>query len=185
VLKLRGTSLAHALDYLRNTYGDKSLQELLQSLPEPWESTLSGRLMTSRWYEAEGYTTLLKSACAQFTDGDPELVERISAYDMEESFAGPYRALFRFGPANMVRLAALVWRFYYNQGKLVIAESAPGFVRARLEQFQSPDPILCRNELTAGFVKTIELSGGKDVRGVHTACVHEGAEVCTYELTWS
>lgn len=183
-LKLRGNTLIHALKYLEAEYGEPELGRLLKELPLPVRTALTGRVYSSRWYDASVYTSLLINGSRRFTSGDPVLAERISAFDMEESFAGSYRALFRFGPANIVRLAALVWRFYYNQGQLVIVESRPGFVLAQLEGFESPDPILCRHELMAGFIKTIELSGGKNVKGSHVECIHEAGSVCAYELIW-
>ena len=50
--------------------------------------------------------------------------------------------------------------------------------------FEEPTRELCER-LPGFFERTVELSGGRDVKLVHSLCVNRGAPACRFEAWWT
>jgi hypothetical protein len=98
-----------------------------------------------------------------------------------------YKILFKLGsPQFITSRAASLWRTYNSSGEMTVPLCEKDHAIVELVGFAEPARELCESERLPGFLeRTVELSGGHDVRLVHPLCVNRGEPTCRFEVWWT
>lgn len=152
--------------------------------PESRE-VFSRPLLASAWYPFFAYAELLDIVVKRFFGGNIERAREVGAHDLEQGLNTVYRMLYKAGsPAFLIRMSSLLWRSYFNVGRMVVEESGRGFARVRIEEFTLPLEAVCW-DIFGSICRGLELSGASNVKATHTECPLKGGAVMRYEATWS
>ena len=183
-LKGKGVSFLHLREFVHQRFGDKAWDQVLAGLSPESHKIMSGQILVSGWYPYSAYVEAEKIVVQRFLGGDVRLAREIGAYDLEAGLNNVYRAFYRIGsPKFIIRMSALLWRQYFNLGKMVIEESGPGHATARIDDFVPPDEACCW-DILGSIIRGLELSGAKSINASHPACPLKGDASMKYEAHW-
>jgi hypothetical protein len=79
--------------------------------------------------------------------------------------------------------AARLWDLHYDSGKLLIVRHPGNNAELRIVKFSTPHRTHCLS-VQGWAERSCELSGGKDVRLVETACRARGDDECNFLASW-
>jgi hypothetical protein len=184
ILKGKGVSFQHLREFVKKTFGDDAWEMAVGIVDPESRAIMSGDILASAWYPYTAYIDVQRIVVERLMGGDVRRAREIGAYDLEAGLNGVYRAFYRIGtPAFIIRMSALLWRQYFNLGKMVIESSGPGHAIARIEGFVPPYEGCCW-DIFGSMVRGLELSGAKSIQADHTACPLKGDSVIRYEARW-
>ena len=183
-LKGKGLSFQHLREFVHARFGEGAWLEVLAKLGPESRRVFSEPLLASAWYPYSAYVEMEKIVIHQFFSGNVRRAREIGAHDLEAGLKKVYREFFKVGsPAFIIRMSAILWRQYFNQGKMTIEKSARGIVVVRIDEFIPPDEATCW-DIYGSMFRAIELSGAKALKGDHTACPLKGDPCLKYEARW-
>jgi len=181
----KGVSLLHFHDFVQSRFGDEAWGEVLYKLKPDAREIFTRRILASGWYPYPTYVEAVKIVVECFLDGDIRRAREIGAYNLESSLNTIYRAMYKVGsPAFLMRMSAILWRSYFNVGRMVVEKSGRGFAIARIEDFVPPAEVCCWH-ITGSMVRGLEFSGASSVKPVHTHCPLKGDRFMRYEARWN
>ncbi|MFQ5458729.1 MAG: hypothetical protein ACE5FC_09825, partial [Myxococcota bacterium] len=127
----------------------------------------------------------IRGAAAMFGGDDPAaIMQAMGANSAEADLGSVYRFFLRFGnPGFVISQGSIMWKNYYDGGRLQVVARAPEHVVARLLDDRTLPPLTC-NLILGWAARAITLSGGKDVEATHTACRADGQAYCDFEARW-
>lgn len=184
MLKVKGPLFKSTLKFIKNKIGEDRFGEFRESLPENVKTFLAESILTSEFYPAETLVAI-NEHFIEFAGLDPQNtyldMGRASA---DEGFSGVYRVFLKVGsPRMMLRQAPLVWKSYYNQGKLVIADHTKNSAVIEIVDSGIRHVSLCSR--ISGFIeRTMQLSGGKNIHFDHTMCFARGDAKEQWKTVW-
>jgi hypothetical protein len=73
---------------------------------------------------------------------------------------------------------------YNSSGQMTAPVCEKGHAVVELAGFAEPTPELCER-LPGFFERTLEVSGGRDVKLIHSLCVNRGDPTCRFEGWWT
>jgi hypothetical protein len=85
-------------------------------------------------------------------------------------------------PTALLKKASTMWGSVHSHGKLLVEDETSGSARIRLTGFPSEEAHCAR--LTGWFAGAGEMTGAKNPRILHTACVCRGDAECQWQLSW-
>ena len=180
----KGVTFAHLADFVRARFGPQAWLAILSDVKPDARKVFSGSLLASGWYDYSAYAEALDLIVRRHLGGKAEAAQEVGANDLEQSLNTVYRMLYRAGsPAFIIRMSSLLWRSYFNVGRMVVEESGKGFARVRIEDFTPPSKAVCW-DIFGSICRGLELSGARSVQARHTECPLEGGAVMRYEGTW-
>jgi len=180
----KGISFLHLAQFVRSRFGEQAWLEILGDLKPPAREVFRGVLLASGWYPYSTYAEALDLIVRRHLGGKPEAAREIGANDLESSLNTVYRFLYRAGsPAFIIRMSSLLWRNYFNVGRMVVEESGREHARVRIEGFLPPTKAVCW-DIFGSMCRGLELSGATAIDAGHTECPLEGGTVMRYEATW-
>lgn len=183
-LKGKGVSFQHLREFVHARFGEGAWMEVLAKLGSESRRIFTDQVLASAWYPYSAYVEAEKIVVARFLGGDDRLAREIGAHDLEAGLKKVHKALFKVGsPEFIIRMSAVLWRQYFNLGKMVIEKSGRGHANARIDDFLPPDEVCCW-DIFGSMVRGLELSGARSIRGDHTACPLKGDAFMKYEARW-
>ena len=181
----KGISFRHLSDFVRSRFGEEGWLTVYGDLKPQSREVFSRPLLASAWYPYFAYAELLDIIVQRFFGGNIERAREVGAHDLEKSLNTVYRMLYKAGsPAFLIRMSSLLWRSYFNVGRMVVEDSGRGFARVRIEGFTPPLEAICW-DIFGGMCRGLELSGASDIKATHSECPLKGGAVMRYEATWS
>ncbi len=183
--RVKGISLLRNTEYIALTYGPEALEQLCATLrPDTAEIMRKGALK-STWVDVEIYFDQLRGIAARFGGNDPsEIMREMGANSAELDLGSVYRFFLRFGnPGFVISSGSVMWKNYYDGGRLEIVERESDHVLARLVDERTLPPHTC-NLIMGWAAHAIELSGGKDVTIAHPDCRARDRGFCDFEARW-
>ncbi|MDP3939123.1 MAG: hypothetical protein Q8R92_13445 [Deltaproteobacteria bacterium] len=180
----KGVTFQHLVDFVRDRFGANAWLEILGDLKPATREVFTGSLLASCWYPYDAYAEVLDLIVRRHLGGRPEAARDIGANDLEQSLNTVYRFLYRAGsPAFIIRMSSLLWRSYFNVGRMVVVDSGAEHARVRIEEFMPPSKAVCW-DIFGSMCRGLELSGARDVEARHTECPLNGDAFLGYEATW-
>lgn len=183
--RIKGSVLITRLNLLMKQGGMGRLQQVLQRLPPADREILEGVIMPIGWYPL-ALNIRLDAAIAHVLsprDRDKAFVEmgRASA---EEKLNGPHHVFIRKGdPHFLLSHAPEIYRLYYAVGARSYEKTGPHSAVLRTVGAESVTEADCLT-IVGWYERAIEMSGGRDVRIVHTKCRARGNGHCEYHCAW-
>jgi hypothetical protein len=180
----RGSTANATAQFIRETYGDATLEAILGRLEPSTRESIATVAMT----EELPYDVLLmfwRSADAALSATDPAWMEKAGAFAIGSLGQQLYGGLLRkASPLEFVTQSVSLFQLYYAPGDMIAVEVESGRAVLRLVGFPAMGPLFCRRQ-TGGLRRAAELAGGKEVRVVHVRCEAEGDAYCEWELRWA
>lgn len=181
----KGVTFIHLADFVRKRFGEDAWLQVFGDLKPDAREIFTGSLLASGWYPYDAYAEALDLIVRRHLGGKPEAARDIGANDLEQSLNTVYRFLYRAGsPAFIIRMSSLLWRSYFNAGRMVVVESGKEHARVRIEEFMPPSKAVCW-DIFGSICRGLELSGARVVDARHTECPLKGDAVLGYEATWN
>lgn len=183
--RIKGSVLITRINLLVKQGGMGRLQQVLQRLPPADREILEGVIMPIGWYPL-ALNIRLDAAIAHVLsprDRDKAFVEmgRASA---EEKLNGPHHVFIRKGdPHFLLSHAPEIYRLYYAVGARSYEKTGPHSAVLRTVGAESVTEADCLT-IIGWYERAIEMSGGREVRIIHTKCRARGSGHCEYHCAW-
>ena len=120
-----------------------------------------------------------------FGRGDMALIRDLGRYGADANLTTIYRLFYKLGSVKWILARApRLWGMHYDTGRLHI-DLLPGReVGLRIEGFEVPHRAHCLSVM--GWAeRSVELSGGKDVRVEEVSCRVRGDASCRFRGAWT
>ncbi|HEY6332369.1 MAG TPA: hypothetical protein VI756_23795 [Blastocatellia bacterium] len=183
--EVKGVLIMGRLAFMKNTFGEKTLDLALAGLSREDRTALATPFLPSTWYPLEMLRVLdrLTRLCPESGQSTSTEIGRALA---EYVCTGVYKSMVAPDPIKQVGRISWVGDMLYRnyrhcESKLTGKSSC--VVTYIYDKGVAPTPGMCKS--TTGFlVRLMELSGATHVTGIHDKCVGEGADRCEFRLSW-
>jgi len=185
--QIRGVLLNAWFTFFKLRYGDLAVTAALDALGPDDRRILSTPFLASSWYPYDMVSVLRRMTKELAGTGDRNLSGEIGRFMAQYTFTGIYNSLLAADPIKQVEKAAWMEGFFLSGAGSVDTEilgPTSCAMKFTYESEMTPARSICEN-LKGFWLSMIELSGGRDVSGEHTACVLEGADSCEFRFDWT
>lgn len=181
--RVKGTAVQSSLRYVKERFGQAAVARILERLApsdrEPLEQVLA-----SSWYPMDAFLHFMQEAQRQLGAQEPDVVRNMGRASCDYGMTTVYKVFFKLGsPEFVISRAAGVFSSYYDEGGIRIVESGRGRAAVELTGFEGGAPQFCER-LHGWMQRILELAGAKNVRTVHSLCVHRRDAACRFEGSW-
>lgn len=188
VALLKGMSFRTTLGFAKARKGDEGLAKVIASLPEPMRAKLGGSVLATEYFPFD-WIVALQSAVVDVVGGEKRAVLReIGRYSCENALTTVYKIFFKLGsPEYIIRKAAQVYGTYFKGGgEFRMLDETKGSCRLQIDRYPGGHADFCRR-LDGYFEMVLELSGGKSIQVVHSACAYTSptGKTCEWIAKWS
>jgi hypothetical protein len=181
---VKGSAIASRALWVSLHHGDEGLKRLIAEVKPATREALERPIDKARWYGFDVFVDLNESIDRVFGSGDLALVKTLGRFGAEANLKTIYRLFYMVGTVKWVLdRAARLWDLHYDSGRFLIIRRPGNELEARIVRFATPHRTHCLS--VAGWAeRSVELSGGKDVKMIETACRARGDDDCSFEVTW-
>ncbi|MEW6516351.1 MAG: hypothetical protein AB1439_05530 [candidate division FCPU426 bacterium] len=182
--KVKGTALMPRIKYLEEKATPEQKEKIVALLSPEFQKEVRQGIFLGTWYPFEYYIEINRALDKVLGTGDLSLIPKLGYYSADQGLKGVYKLFYKVGsPEFIIQRGAKVWNQYFVNGQLNVAKVAPGEARITLTEVESPTEEHCLSVL--GWVhRTLELSGGKNVRTEMSKCRRKGAPFCEITARW-
>ena len=181
---VKGSAFASRILWVRLHQGEAGIDRLARKVSPPLGEVLHAGAVMSRWYGYDLFIELNLALDRMFGSGDMSLIKALGRHGADANLTTIYRLFYKVGTVKWILARApRLWGMHYDSGTLHV-DSYPGREAAlRVEGFSEPHHAHCLSVL--GWTeRSVELSGGADVRSDETACRVRGDAHCRYLFSW-
>ncbi|HEY4238783.1 MAG TPA: hypothetical protein VGM88_03175 [Kofleriaceae bacterium] len=181
---VKGSSLASRVLWVELNHGQRGMERLLaQSSPE-LRGMIETKVKLPQWYPLEQFIELNVAIDRLFGKGDLGLIKELGRHGADANLTTIYRLFFKLGTIHWILGRAVrLWSAHYDSGSLDVMTRGPNGAVLRIRGFATPHPVHCL-AVRGWCERSIELSGGKQVRVTETKCRTRGDEYCQLETAW-
>ena len=181
---MKGSALASRLLWVRLGHGEAGLDRLEAAASPTLQPVLVNGVAMARWYPFEVFIELIEVIDRLFGKGDLGLVRELARFGADANLKTVYRLFYKVGTVRWILgRAARLWGAHYDNGELLVIDDRPGRALLEISGFASPHRIHCMS--VAGWCeRSIEISGGKDVKSEELDCRAKGGQRCLLSATW-
>jgi len=180
--RIKGNKITSKFAFLRDAYGEKMHQEVLDSMSVVDRAALQ-MVLETHWYPFELYQRLLVAICKIAGGGDELVYTAIGRYSAEHAFATTYKVFLGKSPVDLVKRKMIPMHALRNDpAKMEAVSEAEGHCVIKIIEPRSTLEI-CK-VMHAFMTRSFELCGGSAVQVREPSCSAKGEPYCQYELTW-
>ena len=184
-VQIKGTALGSVQRYVHEHFGEDEWRAMVAALAPAERQPIEHGILVSAWYPFGLFIAIVRAAEAQLGTRVPRLHREMGRAAADYGLTTLYKIFFKVGsPQFIITRSAKVWRTYYTSGDMTVPVCEDGHAVVELVGFEEPARELCER-LPGFFERTVELSGGREVRLIHDVCVNRGASTCRFESWWS
>ena len=183
---VKGSAISSRCLWVRLHHGDEGVKEVARRVGAATRAALDcGAVDKAAWYPFDVFVDLNEAIDQVFGAGDLALVRTLGRFGAEANLRTILRLFYMVGTVKWVLdRAARLWDLHYDSGKLLIVRKPGNEVEMRIVRFATPHRAHCLS--VAGWAeRSVELSGGKDVKMIETACRARGDDDCSFDVSWS
>jgi hypothetical protein len=183
-MEIKGSILTSRLEYVKQRFGEKSVEAVLNSLPKGDQMALRKPINPAGWYHFQTGQRLDEAIVQVIGRGDAKLFEEMGASSAEQSLSGIQKFYLDPGnPQNFMLRAPLIYHVYYDKGWRDYR--ATGVTSGVMTTYQA-ETYSAEDCLTViGWYKqALRMCGAKDVEMVEDSCRAKGGEFCRYLVSW-
>jgi hypothetical protein len=183
----RGNALIGRIDFVREKYGAGALGRVLGSMAHDQQAVLRGRLDPEGSYAPELLGALTNAIRTELAGGRDDILREMTRYrarfDIEPG--APLARHFRKGdPGFTIRRMDLCLRHNWGDGVVVRnTELGANHIRMDVDMGRKQPRERCTYNHVGWMEGVIEAAGGVP-RITKTACMHDGAPACVYDVAW-
>jgi hypothetical protein len=182
---VKGTALGPSLRFIRETFGDAGLEQVIQGLCPADQQTLRQDVLASSWYPFSLMVRFMRESERCFGSHSPHLLRDLGSAAADYNMTTIYRIFFKIGsPQFTLAHATRVFSSFYDSGELATIVNEKGHAICELRGFAEPAPEFCER-LLGWMEHLVALTGGTNMRTSHPQCVSRGNATCLYEGHWT
>jgi len=183
--QVKGSALTSTLRFARERFGENGLREVLARLDPEDRARVEAGVLVSSWYPFRLMLSVMRETHAVYGASLPHLYREMGRASADYSLTTIYKIFVRIGsPQFTLGKAARVFQSYYDTGTMEAIVNERGHTVLELRDFGEPAPEFCER-LMGWLERTLELTGGRDLKGAHPRCRHRGDPTCQFEGYWS
>ena len=181
---VKGSAISSRTLWVSLNHGDPGIAKVREALKPETRSILEGVVIKSRWFPFEAFVDLNEAIDRVFGTGDLAIVRQLGRFGADANLTTVYRLFYMVGTVKWILdRAARLWDLHYDSGKLLVVRHPGNEVELRIVKFATPHRAHCLS--VCGWAeRSVELSGGKDVKLVETACRAKGDDECCIHGSW-
>ncbi len=156
---VKGNKISSKFVFVRDSYGEDVLQEVLMSMPPEDQAALKTVLETG-WYPFELYHRLLLAVCEIAAGGDESVYNAIGRSSAEFAFAKAYKPFLSTNPVDLVNKKMIPMHSLRNDpARMEVVSEREGHCVIKIIEPRSTLAI-CK-VMRAFVVRSFELMAGK------------------------
>ena len=182
----RGPNFVYGREFVRETYGLKSWEEVIAALPAEAGAVWTGPMLITGSYPFAAFKSML-GALTDAVGARPEVeTARMYSYIADRSLNSVYKFFFRFAqPSFVISRYPILWQRFFESGQVEVPFARAG--HARLD-FILPEIFLdwIRPACLGYSTKAISLSGGSnlEMKDLEPSRLTDGEWRIAYALSW-
>ena len=182
--KVKGGTIKSRINFIKETYGQKGLDLLLNSLPVEDQGILSGILLYSSWYPFELYERLDNAIKEKLAPVDKHIYEKMGAFSARTHLSTIYKSYLKENnPMAFCKIFHNIFKSYYDSGRVEMEELSPHAVIFRIYDFASPSRQDCESNI--GYIREgLTICGAKNPKVLESKCRVKGADYCEISIHW-
>jgi predicted hydrocarbon binding protein len=184
--EVKGVQVRAAYLFMKERYGDVRVEAALRALDQEDRVLMPNLLLDSNWYPHTAWRAIRRISRAVDPTAGKDLTVDMGKYMAEYSFKGVYRSLLSADPAKQVENFQWIHDFFYRNVCRIeanVVDKNSAVVAYYYEKGAKITGATCL--ILMGFwTRTLELSGGKQVKAAHPKCMGKGAGACEYRFDW-
>ncbi|HEY6333417.1 MAG TPA: hypothetical protein VI756_29100 [Blastocatellia bacterium] len=184
--ELRGVQLKAVYTFIKQRYGNATVDAALKSLGPEDQSLIPGLLLDSNWYSYSAWRVVTRMMRVLDPHAGEEFCVEAGTYMADYCFVGAFRSLVTNSPAQQIdRFNRIHYLGVRNVSDIdahaVAADSAT--VTYRYKKDVRTAVSTCAT-LRGFWSRLLEMSGAKDVVAMHNKCAARGADRCEFVFNW-
>jgi methyl-accepting chemotaxis protein len=181
----RGTSLKWRMNFVREEFGEATLQRILACLKPASRAVLNGTLKDDQTYPREIMVDFNESAVRELANGDRSLIRRMSAYsskyDIQVVFPQYYRPN---DPGYALQYMDVLLKHFWGQVPIRVVSASANGVRVILDKSESITRDMC-NYILPGWAEGVIMAMNRQPLITQLHCAHNGDDHCEYAIQWT
>lgn len=181
----KGVAWNNMLRYVKENFPEGSTEKIRAAITPEDDQILFGKpILPVSWVDYQAYMRFFFMLDQVLGAGDKKMVWDISIWAAQQNLRGIYKVFLSIlSPEAVIKNSDMVWKQYYNRGRLAQLWMRNRSNALKLTDFPDIPPGHEWNQLPF-MEEAMRLAGAKDVRGKHTQCIARGDDHCLFEFTW-
>jgi len=181
---VKGTAFSSRLLWVRLNHGQEGVERLAGAVTPELGRLLRDGAVMSKWYPFEQFVELNLAIDRTWGRGDMALIKSLGRHGADANLTTIYRLFYKVGTVKWILArASRLWGLHYDSGTLHVDMYPGREVGLRIEDFETPHQAHCLSVL--GWAeRSIELSGGGDVKIAEITCRTRGGPLCRFRASW-
>ncbi len=178
----RGTLLAHATAFVRETMGGEAGWARFLGCMEAADAEAIRNAVAVGWYDTRLYVRTLH-ALRTFSP-QPHVLDMFGRFSADRDVSTLYRVMLRLAnPSFVVEKATQLWSRYHDSGRWTMNRVAVNRATGDLSGWRVVDEAACET-LNGYLERLLQLVGAEGAVSRHVACRARGAKICTFDMDW-
>jgi hypothetical protein len=182
VANVRGTTILNTVRFVKERYGLEAHDRVVRELPQKHWGTFLGPVREASWKPAADLAAYMDKAREVLAPGDTEFYRDVGRMAGQLNRDTAFVAMFR-DPETATRQAPVIWRAFWDAGRLEVVSNTSNEIRIRIHDFPQPHRALC-DRIVGFWEGSFTAWGAQGARVVETACVLEGGRYCEMRAQW-
>lgn len=181
---VKGSAITSRVLWVRLNHGEEGLRRLKEGLSLATRAVVEGPLVKAQWYPFDVFIDLNQTIDSVFAKGDLATVRALGRFGADANLTTIYRLFYAVGTVKwIIDRGARLWDLHYDSGKMVVIRRPGNEVDFRIVNFATPHRAHCLSVI--GWAeRSVELSGGKEVKAVEQSCRAKGDAECAVHIEW-
>lgn len=181
---VKGSALSSRVLWVQLGHGNAGMERLRAQVSPDLRYTLAEGVNKAKWYPFEQFIELNEAIDRLFGKGDLGLIHELGRYGADANLTTIYRLFFKVGTTHWILGRAVrLWSAHYDSGYLEVLTRGPKTAVLRIRGFATPHKVHCM-AVQGWAERSVELSGGLNVKTEEPLCRTRGDEYCQLEATW-
>ena len=181
---VKGSALSSRVLWVQLGHGSAGLDRLISQCSPALRAHIQEGIAKAKWYPFDEFIELNVLIDRLFGRGDLGLVKQLGRHGADANLTTIYRLFYKVGTVKWILArASRLWGMHYDSGDLHVDMYPGREVGLRIEGFETPHQAHCLSVL--GWAeRSIELSGGNDVKIAEITCRTRGGPMCRFRASW-
>jgi len=188
MVHVKGSAFASRLKWIQLNHGQEGVERLTQVVSSQLSEIIQDGIQMRQWYAFELFIEFVKAIDNTFGQGDLALIKELARHGADANLTTIYRLFFKVGTVKWIlERAARLWNVHYDSGTMKVRHRRglkfSKSVDLIIKDFETPDCIHCTS-VSGWAERSVELSGGEEVKCETSACRKSGGKNCTLRVSW-
>ena len=184
-MKVKGNQIKARIILIKNEYGEKVFEKILNSLPEEDQEIFRGIILSGSWFTFEATNRLDKAIIKTTGVKKNDLYFKLGRSIAKETLNGVHRNfMVPLEPLAFIKKVNLIYRFYYDSGHREWEPETSNSVYISTLDANTYSEGNCLTNV-GYFTEGLEMCGAKNVKFVKKKCREKGDKHCRHHVSWT